>query len=245
MADGVLEDIHIDAGAEGYRDDIDIESTSRRRSSTMSAEEERRRRASIKSILADTSIPVAERWLRVQLLMDGHRDSSSDSESLSPCDSTSNHPDCEHSSASNVRTLPNTSDVFPSETNRPSTYVSNEHTKHAILTCSPCTHYDRKCAIVSPCCGATFGCRFCHDTCPVLPPKLKRQRHDWNESLPTCRSSARPQDTHHNIDRFAIEEIICRECNTRQSSKTYVQVKNCSLCNHLSLITHAFLLLLS
>ncbi len=39
----------------------------------------------------------------------------------------------------------------------------------------PCGHYERNCTIISPCCGLAFGCRFCHDECPVLPmPFAKR-----------------------------------------------------------------------
>lgn len=36
------------------------------------------------------------------------------------------------------------------------------------------------------------------------------------------------EETHHNIDRFAIAEVICRECYTRQSSKTN-QCINCNV----------------
>lgn len=47
------------------------------------------------------------------------------------------------------------------------------------------------------------------------------------------------EETHHNIDRFAIAEVICRECYTRQSSKTnkcincHVQfgAYHCNICN--------------
>ncbi|KAL7522024.1 hypothetical protein ACHAWX_006719 [Stephanocyclus meneghinianus] len=42
-------------------------------------------------------------------------------------------------------------------------------------------------------------------------------------SLPT---NFDDEETHHNIDRFAIREVICRECYTRQSSKT----NNCINC---------------
>eukprot|EP00543_Licmophora_paradoxa_P000768 CAMPEP_0202453870 /NCGR_PEP_ID=MMETSP1360-20130828/11744_1 /ASSEMBLY_ACC=CAM_ASM_000848 /TAXON_ID=515479 /ORGANISM="Licmophora paradoxa, Strain CCMP2313" /LENGTH=563 /DNA_ID=CAMNT_0049073063 /DNA_START=341 /DNA_END=2032 /DNA_ORIENTATION=- len=114
----------------------------------------------------------------------------------------------------------------------------------------PCDHYDRNCTIISPCCGLAFGCRICHDECPVLPPskeqlhelQQQQQQHgltlgNWYDgvdsrkkaritkrrSLPTELSE---EDTHHQIDRFAIDEIICRMCYTRQSSKT----DNCSNC---------------
>lgn len=53
-----------------------------------------------------------------------------------------------------------------------------------------CVHYQRKCNVVAPCCGVPFGCRVCHD-----------------EMSTACGP----------MDRFAIKEIICKECSTRQS----------------------------
>ncbi|CAB9496748.1 CHY zinc finger domain-containing protein 1 [Seminavis robusta] len=52
-------------------------------------------------------------------------------------------------------------------------------------------------------------------------------------------STTEEQDTHHNIDRFAVKEIICRVCSARQSSKTNNCIKcgiqfgeyHCSVCN--------------
>jgi hypothetical protein len=116
-----------------------------------------------------------------------------------------------------------------------------------------CDHYDRKCTIISPCCGLAFGCRICHDDCPVLPPPIFNQGgsgaaddgaggaaaaaaagdgHDSDSGLNgggarrrIGRSASMPsafteEETHHDIDRFAIREVICRACYTRQSSKT-------------------------
>eukprot|EP00979_Chaetoceros_neogracilis_P010088 scaffold2368_cov289-Chaetoceros_neogracile.AAC.13 len=54
----------------------------------------------------------------------------------------------------------------------------------------PCVHYERKCNIVAPCCGNCYGCRLCHD--------------ELSNSL------------HGRMDRFMINEIICKECNIRQ-----------------------------
>jgi hypothetical protein len=101
----------------------------------------------------------------------------------------------------------------------------------------PCTHYDRNCTIVSPCCGLAFGCRICHDECPVLPPPIIVRRNGGDDlllggvgrkaklterrrSMPVDLMSGDDEENHHPIDRFAIREIICRECCTRQSSKT-------------------------
>ena len=53
-----------------------------------------------------------------------------------------------------------------------------------------CVHYpERKCNIIAPCCGEIFGCRICHD----------EQVTDG-----------------HEINRFDIREVVCKECNTRQ-----------------------------
>ena len=146
---------------------------------------------------------------------------------------------------------------FPHNTRR----ASNEYSRRAIEMAPPCTHYSRNCHIVSPCCGATFGCRICHDDCPVLPPLLeqrtpshvgeeeeaaaasseedgnntntattptvrrKYQRVLRTSSMPTSFTQESPPE-HHNVDRFAIREIICRKCYTKQSSKT----NNCINC---------------
>lgn len=108
--------------------------------------------------------------------------------------------------------------------------ICNENTKRAEITRPPCNHYDRKCTLVSHCCGAAFGCRICHDDSPILPPLLiakqaARRRYARSSSLPggyTNMDPQTPEDTHHTIDRFKVREVICRECYTKQSSKTYV-----------------------
>ncbi len=119
--------------------------------------------------------------------------------------------------------------------------------KRAVETSPPCSHYRRNCHIVSPCCGATFGCRICHDDCPVLPPVFKSDNEEMmgaegamesgggegggggrrkyqrvlrTSSMPTSFPSAAGPPEHHNIDRFAIREVICRQCFTKQGSKT-------------------------
>lgn len=50
-----------------------------------------------------------------------------------------------------------------------------------------CSHYERRCAYVSPCCSKVYPCRICHDD---------------NEK--------------HKINRHAVSEIICLVCDTRQ-----------------------------
>jgi len=101
----------------------------------------------------------------------------------------------------------------------------------------PCTHYKRNCTIISPCCGLAFGCRVCHDEYPDLPPPFKDNDKEGKQerrlsSMTDCSES-------HTIDRYKIEEVICRKCYTRQSSKTNNCIKcniqfgeyHCSICN--------------
>lgn len=207
------------------------------RRASMSEQEERQRRASIKAILADTSISAVERRRSIQHLMDGRRSSIGASSTTSSAAGESNmygygnpadsnpygYGDAEPQLASN-------NDYGYEDPNicRP---VSNENTKRAELTRPRCAHYQRNCSLVAPCCGAVFGCRICHDESPVLPPLLIAKqaqqgggrRHPRSSSMPGSFTSMVPQlpeETHHTIDRFAVKEVICRACYTKQSSKT-------------------------
>ena len=118
-----------------------------------------------------------------------------------------------------------------------------------------CSHYERNCSIVSPCCGLVFGCRICHDDTEELPPPFLTSGGGMTGNNDICppvaatgtstetfassmavaastkspvlshRSASLPgnfeeEETHHEINRFLIKEVICRECFTRQSSKT-------------------------
>lgn len=209
------------------------------RRGSMSHDEERQRRASIKAILSDESIPIQERRKSIQSLMDGRR-SSIGTASVASTASTTNVDDNpygygEPEAAYRERPGESSNNDFPGEIAsvlvgdavvccEP---VSNEMTMRAEQTRPPCPHYDRKCTLVAPCCGAAFGCRICHDDSPILPPLLIQKRamgrYARSSSMPMNPSGMQPQtpeETHHNIDRFAVKEVICRECYTKQSSKT-------------------------
>lgn len=54
-----------------------------------------------------------------------------------------------------------------------------------------CVHYERNCNIVAPCCNRVFGCRICHND--LSPPG------------------------HQDLDRFMVQEVVCKNCNTRQT----------------------------
>jgi hypothetical protein len=53
-----------------------------------------------------------------------------------------------------------------------------------------CTHYERNCNIIAPCCNRVVGCRICHDE--TSPPG------------------------HPPMNRFMIREVNCKLCGTRQ-----------------------------
>ena len=50
-----------------------------------------------------------------------------------------------------------------------------------------CSHYERNCNIIAPCCNKEFPCRLCHN-----------------------------ENSDHEINRFEIKEIVCRECSLLQ-----------------------------
>ena len=211
------------------------------RRGSMSAEEERERRASIKAILADKSISPQSRRRSIQHLMDGRRGSlgtsthgSVTSGSSVASDASSQGDDSYQSGTSGP---PLTIHTTPYGYEGEDCFAASEQIRRMEQSRPPCTHYERNCTMIAPCCGAAFGCRICHDDCPILPPKIElRHRMHRSASLPSSFTSMEqmlPQDTHHQIDRFAVKEVICRECFTRQSSKTYVDIAHRFYCMNL------------
>lgn len=82
-----------------------------------------------------------------------------------------------------------------------------------------CDHYKRNCNIICPQCNEDFACRHCHNLIKY------EQEIDINLS--------------HNIDRKLIKEVICRECDTRQTISNLCincgisfGVYFCSICNY-------------
>jgi CHY zinc finger len=230
----------------GYEDAAPSIQASCDRRQSMSQDEQKQRRASIKAIMADSSLGPMEKRLSIQHLMDGRRTSVGHGPVPQP--TASDHSLRTRRNSSHIVSdgaSPNNS--FASEMELDYGYVSrssdgSESPKTVIAISRkrtmrmeqarpPCSHYVRQCTIVSPCCGAAFGCRICHDDCgPALPPP-KCQGTTGNRSI--NRSSSMPSsfastgqlvDTTHTINRFEIRQVICRQCYTQQSSKTYVFV---------------------
>ncbi|KAG1675906.1 hypothetical protein FOA52_001563 [Chlamydomonas sp. UWO 241] len=59
-----------------------------------------------------------------------------------------------------------------------------------------CDHYRRRCRLIAPCCGEPFWCRHCHNAV-----------HQDGQQDPQKR---------HTLDRKAVTELICAQCDTRQ-----------------------------
>jgi len=197
------------------------------RRGSMTADEERERRASIKAILADKSISPQSRRKSIQHLMDGRRNSLGASTHSSVTSGSSVASDAssvgDESYQSGTSGPPLTIHTTPHGCEGDDMFAASEQIRRMEQSRPPCTHYERNCTMIAPCCGAAFGCRICHDDCPILPPKIElRHRMHRSASLPSSFTAMDqvPQDTHHQIDRFAVKEVICRECFTRQSSKT-------------------------
>lgn len=205
-----------------------------RRRGSMSHEEECQRRASIKAIMADNTISPMAKRRSIQHLMDGRRNSINGGSSVHSSRRSSSAGGSSVGDHTPELDLDHNGDAYGYGFGQPDMMtngghfaISNEQTRRTEQTRPHCPHYDRRCTIISPCCGAAFGCRICHDDCPVLPPKINNggKKYHRSASLPSSFTAMplevqTPEDTHHQIDRFAIREVICRECFTRQSSKT-------------------------
>jgi hypothetical protein len=206
-----------------------------KRRGSMTHQQEKERRASIKAIMSDTTITPMAKRLSIQHIMDGRRNSINasahsgrnsvcGSAASSTCEETPECLDADNTPYGYGDEEPMIQSGRVGQAGDPYAF-SNEQTRRTEQGRPPCSHYERNCTIIAPCCGAAFGCRICHDDCPALPPKIIRKYHR-SASLPssfTSMGTPQPEDNHHEIDRFAITEVICRECFTRQSSKTYVK----------------------
>ncbi|EFN57272.1 hypothetical protein CHLNCDRAFT_21534, partial [Chlorella variabilis] len=68
-----------------------------------------------------------------------------------------------------------------------------------------CSHYRRRVRFITPCCNEEWWCRHCHN-------KAKdTDEEDWQKK--------------HELDRKAIQELVCALCNTRQQVAA-----NCAAC---------------
>lgn len=217
----------------------------RRGSVGMTEDEQRERRASIKAIMQNPDLTPAERRLSIQALMDGRRRSSCGGGAVSAMSNAIASANGDIGQGSGVHPGMHANLMSRVDFSK-MTEAQRAQAKAVQMAIScrmeqnrpPCNHYKRNCTIISPCCGMAFGCRICHDECPVLPPPLLQEQQKVGEqappnryqrasSMPTSNQGLPETDNQHLIDRFKIAEVICRICFTRQSSKS----NKCADCN--------------
>lgn len=102
----------------------------------------------------------------------------------------------------------------PTTKARSGTSASSEDDISAIISGINCVHYDRKCVVVSPCCNKIYGCRICHDE--SISSYDNSSASVSGISHVGANGMNRSGVCTKTMDRFAIKEIICRECHTRQ-----------------------------
>jgi len=184
------------------------------------------KRKAIQSIMRDKSLTDLERRLRIQQLMDGSSKAASSSSSGGDDGAGGICTIIGRSSSRNNSGLPllfgsgGGGATNNSVNNNTGTLSSTSFASSgggavgANQEVVACVHYERKCNIVAPCCKLVFGCRVCHD----------------EMSGAYCGQT---------MDRFAIREVVCKECHTRQDSKTNKCIKcgvkfaqyHCPKCN--------------
>jgi len=64
-----------------------------------------------------------------------------------------------------------------------------------------CSHYQRKCKLVGPCCNKAYNCRFCHDE----------------------------EAANHELDRGSVTEVVCLVCSTRQGVSNLCSTPDCGI----------------
>lgn len=135
------------------QEDVDMEyedCAPQARRGSMTVSEEKERRSSIQSIMADPSMSPATKRRSIQHLMDGRRASMETSQNTA------------------APIISDSSDEISAETCANGGYICNYETRMAEVRRPECTHYERNCTIIAPCCGGAFGCRICHDECDNL-----------------------------------------------------------------------------
>lgn len=70
-----------------------------------------------------------------------------------------------------------------------------------------CSHYERNCKIIAPCCNEAFWCRHCHNEAKADSQKNPKLAHE--------------------IDRKKVVEVVCGFCEIRQPVDS--KCKNCSV----------------
>ncbi len=146
------------------------------------------KRRAIQSIMRNTSLDERTKRMQIQQLMSGQ--------------SSQQHQQQQHNSMNTLIDPNGTSVIANTSISLSNLQIgsacssatinneigNNSNNSNTVMEVMKCVHYERQCNIVAPCCGQIFGCRLCHD-----------------EKI-----------SDHQLDRYGIREVVCKECNTRQ-----------------------------
>lgn len=203
-------------------------------SSTSSPTQTTQKRRAIQSIMADLSLTDLERRVRIQQLMDGSQNITSNTNDVLLLPRQMTMDTTTISLSSMTISNNNNKDVVRNNSliNNGKTSITNEKIKDgkeeeeeqdegAAAAAAPCIHYENNCDIISPCCNRIFGCRVCHDDAIS------------NNNMSNMSTTTTTTCGIRTMDRFAITKIICRNCHTKQSSNSSSSSNNncCIACN--------------
>ena len=80
-----------------------------------------------------------------------------------------------------------------------------------------CSHYQRKCKLIAPCCDTAYNCRSAHCDCGcearLILTVLCRFCHDEAEG--------------HTVERRTVKEVECLVCHLRQDVGAHCQATDC------------------
>jgi RING finger and CHY zinc finger domain-containing protein 1 len=90
-----------------------------------------------------------------------------------------------------------------------------------------CSHYDRKCELLSPCCSKWIGCRFCHDEENLCDVKFDR----FKVTKIRCKDCCDEQGVSNQCIKCKIEfaKSFCNICNVWTNDNIY-HCNDCGFC---------------
>ena len=78
--------------------------------------------------------------------------------------------------------------------------MNNDNDNDEAIGCVGCEHYVRRCRLIAPCCNKAYWCRHCHNDAEA-----------------------------HEMDRHAVKEVVCNECNNRQPVSQTCSNEGCGI----------------
>lgn len=108
-----------------------------------------------------------------------------------------------------------------------------------IISCKmeSCSHYDRGCLILSPCCAEWYPCRLCHDQTRYEEEKDVKKQHKMNRhevKTVKCKSCTVEQAPNRECSEcgFLLGHYFCSVCNMfdNNANKKIYHCEGCGIC---------------